>query len=208
MKIWGRGGRAKDVRRLVMKLNAAAGGGEDPDATLGSFSSQLEARDASGERIGGSSPLVPRRAFSGEFDRSCAGWGQRKGFVSARFAQSGEVTTRNSWDESRSETIHGNSRGGRSWDGGKIAREPGSDRPAMSTTIGSDREIDQQVIASAASSSGRSRWGVFATSNANTFLERSSAGTHQEVSALPKVTCCMRLLRQANETLTMSPGVR
>ncbi|CAB1111329.1 unnamed protein product [Ectocarpus sp. CCAP 1310/34] len=31
VKVWGRGGHAKDVRGLVMALNAAAGGGEDPN---------------------------------------------------------------------------------------------------------------------------------------------------------------------------------
>lgn len=188
MKVWGRGGRAKDVRRLVMELNAAVGRGEDPNATVGRFSSQLEARDTSG---GGNQ--------TGHSDRLCVGWGKSKGFVSARFAQSGEVTTRNSWDESRSgERIHSNSRGGSSWDGGKIEREP-----AMSTK-GSDHEIDRQVITSAAPCSGRSRWGVFATNRNNTFLERSSTVTHQEVSALPKVTCCMHyLLRRTVETPTI-----
>lgn len=34
VKVWGRGDRAKDVRRLVMELNAAAGRGEDLTATL------------------------------------------------------------------------------------------------------------------------------------------------------------------------------
>lgn len=34
MKVWGRGGRAKDARGLVMELNAAAGRGEDPQVVL------------------------------------------------------------------------------------------------------------------------------------------------------------------------------
>ncbi|CAN0272368.1 unnamed protein product [Ectocarpus sp. 12 AP-2014] len=34
VKVWGRGGHAKDVRGLVMALNAAAGGGEDPNNVL------------------------------------------------------------------------------------------------------------------------------------------------------------------------------
>lgn len=175
VKVWGRGGRAKDVRRLVMELNAAVGRGEDPNVTVGRF---LSERDASG----GSN-------LTGYSDRSCVGWGQSEGFVSARFAQSEEFTTKNSWDESRSwERIHSNSRGGRSSDGGKIEREPGSDRSAMSTTTGSDHMIDQQVIASSSTSSGRSRWGVFATSRDNTLLERSSTATQQAVSALPRVT--------------------
>lgn len=41
VKVWGRGGYAKDVRKLVVKLSAAAGGGEDPSTVVASQKRRL-----------------------------------------------------------------------------------------------------------------------------------------------------------------------
>lgn len=42
VKVWGRGGRAKDIRGLTMELNAATGRGEDPTLTVGSIALQQQ----------------------------------------------------------------------------------------------------------------------------------------------------------------------
>ncbi|CAM9197665.1 unnamed protein product [Ectocarpus fasciculatus] len=66
VKVWGRGGRAKDVRGLVMALNAAAGGGQDPNSVL---------RD----NVGGSGPQSQSQRHTHDGRHPCGRIGNQDG---------------------------------------------------------------------------------------------------------------------------------
>eukprot|EP00903_Cladosiphon_okamuranus_P008248 g7939.t1 len=109
VKVWGRGGHAKDVRGLVMELNAAAGRGEDPQVVLRRGlgrepGSQPQAHSQPSTLTQRPQPRHDGRAFSPSnasqlgFAQGTeelmssgrqAGWGQYGGFMPAGLAPDG-----------------------------------------------------------------------------------------------------------------------
>lgn len=90
VKVWGRGGHAKDVRGLVMDLNARAGRGEDPSNAVRSAGAQQSRSHDARNSSSGNSSYDSDRAYPqhrAQHDTSAAGLGpQGFGFVSANHA--------------------------------------------------------------------------------------------------------------------------
>lgn len=149
VKVWGRGGHAKDVRGLVMALNAAAGGGEDPNNVLrnnvGGFGAKsqsqrhtLDGRNPSG-RIGNqdgdraysvANRATPQhtvgQAQLGLYERNSS-WARPEGFVPASVAPISDEhhPAVGLWHASGNEKMNGVSSGPQDlWDGRSNAGYP------------------------------------------------------------------------------------
>eukprot|EP00752_Nemacystus_decipiens_P007412 g6629.t1 len=200
VKVWGRGGHAKDVRGLVMELNAVAGRGEDPHTVL---------RRGLGEPGSQQHPIPPPQARCEQDNR--------RGFSSStsqlRFAQGAEelrLVGQASWDrfgactaaaglahDDRDETAVGS--WGSAADGMLEPHIVGERRsaaclesaPARGGGFGAYREhvgmhqrhapAWQQAPVQATAGEGRSgsRWGVFASDRSAQGLGRQQGPGHQ-----------------------------
>ncbi|CBN74166.1 conserved unknown protein [Ectocarpus siliculosus] len=175
VKVWGRGGHAKDVRGLVMALNAAAGGGEDLNNVLrnnvGGFGPQSQSRRHkqdgrnSSDRIGNQDgdraySTVDRAALQhtvgpaqpGLYGRNSS-WARPDGFVPACVAPIGDEhdPAVGSWHVSGAEKMDGVSSGPQDlWDGRSNAGYPraGEATRHPSDGFGTSREHHPDVRAS------------------------------------------------------------
>ncbi|CAN0095645.1 unnamed protein product [Ectocarpus sp. 13 AM-2016] len=175
VKVWGRGGHAKDVRGLVMALNAAAGGGEDPNNVLrnnvgGSgpqSQSQRHTQDGRtpsgriGNQDGDRAYSVADRADlqhtvgqtqPGLYGR-CSRCARPQGFVPASVAPIGDEhdSAVGPWHASGAEKMDGISSGPKDlWDGGSNAGYPraGEATSHPSNGFGTSREHHPDVRAS------------------------------------------------------------
>lgn len=210
VKVWGRGDHAKDVRGLVMELNAVAGRGEDPQVVLrrglggpgsqprGRLDSSVGTMDQDDGRDFPSNASQLRFAEGAEELRSVgqASWARSGGFVPAGPAShdggGGDAAAVGSWGSGAGGT--GRLRfedGHRSAAGLENARAGG-------VGLGPYREHDatphhpstwQQTSVQPTGSGGRggSRWGVFASDGAAQGLVTRQGSGHQVCVPLGRV---------------------
>lgn len=174
VKVWGRGGHAKDVRGLVMALNAAAGEGEDPNNVLrdnvGGSGPQSQSKRHSHDGRNPGGRIVNKdcdRAYSGayraapqhtvgpaepgSYKRNCS-WARPQGFVPASVAPTGDEhdPAVGSWHASRDKKMNGVISGPQdSWDGRSNAGYPraGGATGHRSGGFGTSREHHPDVRA-------------------------------------------------------------
>ncbi|CAN0251433.1 unnamed protein product, partial [Hapterophycus canaliculatus] len=188
VKVWGRGGHAKDVRGLVMELNAAAGRGENPSTALRSVGARSRSHEGRNSRCG-TSGQDGDHAFPQHRQQHCTRTTELGphdlGFVSANLASKIDdgATVSRSWDRKDEETEgHGREGWRQSWKGrpggggGYVGGAPA--RPAGRFGIGNTNEsggCDREQTDQPASASWQpafeqtgsgSRWGVFASDRA------------------------------------------
>ena len=196
VKVWGRGGHAKDVRGLVMELNAVAGRGEDPQIVLrrGLGEPGTRPHPADG-RVFSSNTSQLRFAQGAEELRSVgqASWDRSGGFVPAAglspdSAGKGDETAVDSWGlaadgtgqphfggERRSETCleSARARGG----GGGAYREHAAAQQQQQQQAPAWQQAPVQPNMGVGR--GGSRWGVFASNGAAQGLGRDQGPVQQ-----------------------------
>lgn len=208
VKVWGRGGHAKDVRGLVMQLNAAAGRGEDPTVitAVAGLASRPGARNQEPPRLAARGRVMGHVAGA-SFTHGPAAhdalrnvrpeeamWERSPMFPSGNLLTCDGVGTGiDSWNESRSgRVVQARTEGVSSWgEGYPDAMVFGTSNAHEGGGLETAREkASPWRPTGAAGSGGRrgSRWGAFASSmgTVDGAHKRRSA---QQVSLRKDISC-------------------